>query len=1066
MASYFINRPIFAWVIAIVIMLSGLLAVNILPVSQYPVIAPPAVRIRASYPGADASTVERAVTQIMEQNLIGLDGMMYMVARSDSYGNSSITINFEPGTNPDIAQVQVQNKLQQAKSQLPNTVQQRGVSVTKSTDTFLMVAALVVKDDYHSSDDLSDYIYSNLQEPLARVPGVGALQIFGSQYSMRIWIDPQKLNNLSVTTAEVINAVKAQNAQVTYGALGGTPAVAGQPYTFTITGQKRLEKVEEFQNILIKVNKNGTQVRLKDIARIELGQESYNYGGFYNGKPASSIAISLSSGSNALSTARHVKKLLSDMQPYFPEWSELVYPYDTTEFIEVSIHEVFKTLVEAVGLVILIMFMFMRSIRATLIPSITVPVVLLGTFASMSVFGFSVNTLTMFGLVLSIGLLVDDAIVVVENVERIMHEEPELTAKEATQKSMGQITYALVGIATVLSAVFIPMAFFGGSTGIIYRQFSITIVSAMILSVSIAIILTPALCATILKRHSSSENTRRLKSANPFIRTYALLNLKVDAIINRWNDFFSYLRDRYQQYVQIVVKKIASALVVYVSLCAILCFGFLKIPSSFLPSEDQGVMMTSVSLPAGSTIEQTKSLTEKVYAYFFNAEKENVKSIQSVVGFSFAGQGQNSGMAFIKMKDWSLRTRPDQHVDQIVYRSIKPLLGFREGLVYAFNVPTIPGLGAASGFDLFICDNGHQGHDMLQKVAKEYIYKAQQSPKLAQVRIHGMEDTPQLKLLIDYEKAMSLGLNVASINSTLSSAWGSNYVDNFLDRDRVKKVYLQSLPEYRMTPDNLQEWQFKNNRGQMVPFSSFGSYEWIYGSPRLERYNGVSAINIKGAAARGYSSGEAMLEMQNLAKEVLPPGFGIFWTGVSYQERLSGSQAPFLYAISLLVVFLSLAALYESWSIPFAVMLVIPLGIIGAILAADISIMLPFGQKLTNDVYFQVGLLTTVGLSAKNAILIVEFAKHLYDNGEKLTAAVSKAGRIRFRPIVMTSMAFILGVLPLALSTGAGASGRNEIGRCVIGGMLSSSILEIFFVPIFFVLIMRYFTRKPEVKQS
>ena len=1058
MARFFINRPIFAWVIAIVIMLAGLVSVFTLPVSQYPTIAPPSVSIRASYPGADASTVERSVTQIIEQNLTGLDGYMYMSANSDSYGNSSITITFEPGTNADIAQVQVQNKMQQTQSQLPSVVQQNGVDVSKSTDAFLMIVGLTANDGLHDNSDLSDYIYANIREPLARVAGVGDLMVFGAEYAMRIWVDPEKLTNLAITIPEVTAAITAQNAQVTYGSLGGTPAVPGQQYSYTITGQKRLESVEEFENILLRVNTDGTMVRLKDIARVELGSESYQYSGTENGVPSSGVAIRLAANANALDTAENVKALIEDLAPYFPEWIDYSYPYDTTDFIKVSINEVFHTLIEAIVLVVIIMYIFLQNFRATLIPSITVPVVLLGTFAIMSVLGFSINTLTMFGLVLAIGLLVDDAIVVVENVERIMEEE-HLPPRHATIKSMDEITGALIGIALVLSAVFIPMAFFGGSTGVIYRQFSITIVSAMVLSVLVALILTPALCATMLK----SLEDRQAEPKTGFGKFWKKFSNTLLAPVNKFfelfNRGFAAFSNSYQKHVSKVVHQLKRQIFAYIVICVALGFCFVRIPSAFLPNEDQGVLMAMLNLPAGATVEKTQSTLAKVSDYFTTNESDNIESIMAVTGFSFSGAGQNAAMAFLKLKDWSLRPNPEQHADAIVQRAYLPLLGIREGLAFAFNLPAIPELGVASGFDLYLQDNGGAGHAALTKVRQDYVYAAQQSPLLMQVRANGQEDMPQFKFNIDYEKALALGLSVNDINTTLSAAWGSAYIDNFMERNRVKKVYLQAEADARMNELDLGKWYIRNATGQMVPCTAFITTSWDYGSPRLERFNGVGAMNIQGAPAPGVSTGEAMAEMERIAAEVLPSGFGISWTGVSFQERLSGTQAPLLYAVSLLIVFLSLAALYESWSIPFAVMLVVPLGIIGAVLAALITQYVPVQTVLRNDVYFQVGLLTTVGLSAKNAILIVEFAKDLYDKGNRLTEAVIEAARIRLRPILMTSAAFVLGVLPLAISSGAGAAGRNEIGICVIGGMLSATVLAIFFVPVFFVLVMRYFTK-------
>ncbi len=1065
MARFFINRPIFAWVIAIVIMLAGALAVMTLPVAQYPTIAPPSVSIRASYAGADATTVERTVTQIIEQNMTGLDGYMYMSATSDSYGNSDITITFEPGTNPDIAQVQVQNKLQQTQSQLPEVVQSNGVDVTKSTNAFLMVVGLVANDGEHTNTDLSDYIYANIREPMARVAGVGDLMVFGSEYAMRIWLEPEKLNNLRVTVSEITAAITAQNAQVTYGSLGGTPAVPGQQYAYTITGQSRLTSAEEFGNILIRVNTDGTKVYLKDVARIELGSESYQVRGSYNGLPTSGIAIRLASGANALDTAENVKALMADLQQYFPEWIDVVYPFDTTDFIKVSINEVFHTLIEAIILVVLIMYVFLQNFRATLIPSITVPVVLLGTFAIMSALGFSINTLTMFGLVLAIGLLVDDAIVVVENVERIIEEE-DLPPKEATEKSMDQITGALIGIALVLSAVFVPMAFFGGSTGVIYRQFSITIVSAMVLSVLIALILTPALCATMLKGKEARESKSRFKFIAKAEFVQAKLLTPVTKFFELFNKYYGRMAAAYQRQVNLVIRRIKREMAYYAGICAALAIGFIQIPSAFLPSEDQGVLLAMVNLPAGSTVEKTTVALSKMSDYFFENEAENTASVMYVTGFSFAGSGQNAGLAFIRLKDWSERTRSDQHADAISNRAYMPLMGIREGLAFAFNVPAIPELGTATGFDMYLQDNGGAGHEMLTKVRQDYVYAAQQSPLLMQVRANGMDDTPQFKLELDYEKALALGLTVNDINTTLSVAWGSAYIDDFIDRQRVKKVYLQADAPARMNELDLNKWYVRNADGEMVPFSAFATTSWTYGSPRLERYNGVGAMNIQGAPAPGISTGQAMQEMERIAAEVLPAGFGISWTGLSYQERLSGEQAPMLYAVSILIVFLSLAALYESWSIPFAVILVLPLGIIGAILAALITQYVPVQTVLRNDVYFQVGLLTTVGLSAKNAILIVEFAKELYDKGSRLSEAVVEAAKIRLRPILMTSSAFILGVLPLAVSSGAGAAGRNEIGICVIGGMLSATVLAIFFVPVFFVLIMRNFTKYVPIEEK
>ncbi len=1071
MVRFFIDRPIFAWVIAIVVMLAGLLAINTLPISQYPTIAPPTVSIRSRYPGANAETVENTITKVIEQNMIGLDGYMYMSSSSDGYGSSEIKITFEPGTNPDIAQVQVQNKLDQCTSQLPAVVQQNGIDVKKSTDTFLMVVGLIAKDPGVSEFDLSDYAESVMKEPLSRIEGVGDISVFGSEYSMRIWVSPDKLNNYNLTVTEIENAILQQNAQVTYGALGNAPAVPGQLYTYTIKGQSRLSTIEQFQDIVIRMNTDGSAVRLRDVARIELGTENYQFVGEYNKQPSTGIGIRLASGANALGTAQRVVKEVDRLRQYMPKSYDVVYPFDTTPFIKISINEVVHTLFEAIVLVFLVMYVFLQNVRATLIPTITVPVVLLGTFAIMSVLGFSINTLTMFGLVLAIGLLVDDAIVVVENVERIMDSE-RLSPYKATQKSMDQITGALIGIALVLSAVFIPMAFFGGSTGVIYRQFSITIVSAMGLSVFTALTLTPALCATILKDKNVAPEYRgffgmiaKMKDAV----ADGLSRLLLGKFFKVFNRSFRYCTDMYVKFVRYVVKTLALYVFLYVIICVITGFMFLRIPKSFLPEEDQGVLMAMVQLPSGATLERTLSVLNKLSDYFLTEEKENVMSVMGVGGFSFAGSGQNAGMAFVKLKDWSLRKRHDQHAKEIVKRAFPHLMAIREGLVYAFNVPAIPELGTAAGFDLFIQDQSQLGHQKLMDVRQQVINATREphsAELLTRVRANGMDDTPMLRIDVDYAKALSQQLSINEVNHTLSVAWGSSYIDDFMDRNRIKKVYVQAEAESRMSEDDFRKWHVRNNAGKLVPFSSFAKSSWDVGSPRLERFNGVAAVEINGEAAAGISTGQAMDEMIRLVDNIAP-GYSIAWNGISFQERQASANSASLYSISLLFVFLCLAALYESWSIPFAVMLVVPLGIIGAVGAAYLTqqfpALFPWTNPLENDVYFQVGLLTTVGLSAKNAILIVEFAKELYDKGKRLSESVVEAAKIRLRPILMTSFAFVLGVLPLAISTGAGAAGRNEIGICVIGGMLSATLLAIFFVPVFFVLIMRYFTKyKPK----
>ncbi|WP_421142964.1 efflux RND transporter permease subunit [Aeromonas dhakensis] len=1038
MARFFIDRPIFAWVIALVIMLAGSLAIIKLPVAQYPSIAPPAVGISASYPGASAKTVEDSVTQIIEQNMTGLDHLLYMSSQSDSSGRVSVTLTFQPGTDPDIAQVQVQNKLQQAMSLLPQEVQQQGIRVQKTSSSFLMVAAFISKDGAMTNDDLADYVVANIKEPLSRLDGVGDITLFGSQYSMRVWLDPNKLNRVQMTPGDVQAAIKAQNTQVAFGKLGGTPAVTDQQFTATIMGQTRLSTVEEFNDILLRVNQDGSKVRLKDVARVELAGESYDAEALYNGQSTAAVAIKLATGANALDTAEKVRGKLNELSTYFPANMEIVYPYDTTPFVKISIEEVVQTLVEAIFLVFCVMYLFLQNFRATLIPTIAVPVVLLGTFGVMSAFGFSINTLTMFGLVLAIGLLVDDAIVVVENVERLMSEE-DLSPLEATRKSMTQITGALVGIALVLSAVFVPMAFFGGSTGAIYRQFSLTIVSAMVLSVLVALILTPALCATLLKpiKHGEFGVKRGF---------FGWFNRAFDASANR-----------YQSGVRKVVKQGVRYGIIYAAMLAVLAILFMRMPTSFLPEEDQGVIMSMVQLPVGATKQRTEVVLADMRDYFMKNEKDNVDSVLTVAGFSFAGSGQNSGMAFIKLKDWKERNTPDRSANAIIGRAMGYLFSIKEAQVFAFNLPPIPELGTATGFDFYLQDRAGVGHDKLMAARNQLLGMAAQDPNLVRVRPNGMEDTPQLDIKIDYEKALAQGLSISDINSTLSSAWGSAYVNDFVDRGRVKKVYLQADAPFRMNPEDLKLWYVRNSAGQMVPFSAFASTDWSFGSPRLERYNGVPAMEIVGEAAPGKSTGDAMAAIEQMVKQ-LPEGIGIEWTGLSYQERQAGSQAPALYAISLLVVFLCLAALYESWSIPFSVMLVVPLGVLGAIVAATL-------RGLENDVYFQVGLLTTIGLSAKNAILIVEFAKELYDRGMGLSEAVVEAARLRLRPILMTSLAFILGVLPLVISTGAGASSRNAIGTGVMGGMISATVLAIFFVPLFFVLVMRYFT-KHSTKQA
>ncbi len=1039
MSRFFIDRPIFAWVIGILIMLGGGLSILNLPVAQYPEIAPPSVKITGTYPGASAKTIEDSVTQQIEQNMNGLDHLLYMNSQSASNGTFTTTLTFEAGTNPDIAQVQVQNKLQQALSLLPQDVQQQGVQVTKSNSTFLMIVGLISEDGSKDKYDLTDFLVSTLRDPVSRVPGVGSVQVFGAQYSMRIWLDPHKLNSFQLTPGDVKNAVEAQNNQVAVGNLGGTPSVSGQSTTYSMMAQTKMTSVEQFNNILLKVNTDGSQIRLKDVARVEIGGENYDSFTTYNGMPASGMAIMLGTGANALKTAQRVIAKVDEMKPYFPSSVSVIYPYDTTTFIKISIEEVVHTLVEAIILVFFVMFLFLQNIRATLIPTIAVPIVLLGTFGIMSVFGFSVNTLTMFGLVLAIGLLVDDAIVVVENVERIMSEEG-LPPKQATRKSMDQITPALIGIALVLSAVFIPMAFFGGSTGAIYRQFSLTIVSAMLLSVVVALILTPALCSTLLKPVEKGHKMRKRGFFGWFNRT------------------FEKGADDYRSVVAYVLSRISRFTVIYLLLVAGTIYLFAKLPTSFLPEEDQGAFITLVQLPSGATMARTQKVLDEIRGYYNTREKDNIKSVFTVSGFSFSGAGQNMGIVFCKLKDWSERKKKEQAVSAIINRAMLAFFRNKEAQIYPFNEPAIPSLGNATGFDFYLEDRSGLGHDQLIAARNTFLGMAAKNPNLTRVRPNGMEDTSQFNLDINYEKAMALGLSVSDINTTLSLAWAPYYVNDFLNQGRVKKVYIQADAPFRMNKEDLGLWYVRNNKGEMVPFSTFSTSHWGPSSPRLERYNGNPAVEIVGEAAPGHSSGEAMAIVAQLVSK-LPKGIGYEWTGASFQEAQAGAQAPALYAISILVVFLSLAALYESWSVPFSVILAVPVGVLGALMSV-------YFRGLSNDVYFQVGLLTTMGLAAKNAILIVEFAKSRYDKGRELVDATIRASRLRLRPILMTSMAFMLGVLPLAISTGAGANSRHAIGTGVLGGMIMATVVGVLFIPLFFVLIMRLFRTKRFVIES
>ncbi|MBZ9742041.1 MULTISPECIES: efflux RND transporter permease subunit [unclassified Mesorhizobium] len=1040
MSAFFINRPIFAWVIAIVIMLGGLLALTTLPISQYPQIAPTTVNISATYPGADAQTVENSVTKVIEQGMTGIDNLDYMTATSTSTGSASITLTFTSSADPDTAQVQTQNKLQLVQSQLPQVVQSNGITVSKSSTGFLMVIGFVSSDGKMNSTDLADYVDATVNDTLKRVEGVGSTQLFGSGYAMRIWLDPDKLAKYALMPNDVASAIEAQNTQVSAGQLGGLPARKGQQLNATVTAKSRLQTAEQFRNIILKSQTDGSLVRLNDVATVELGAESYTTQANYNGKPAAGVAVSLATGANAISTAEAVRSTINRLSSTFPQGVEVVYPYDTSPFVRLSIEEVVKTLAEAIVLVFLVMFIFLQNLRATIIPTIAVPVVLLGTFGVLALFGYSVNTLTMFAMVLAIGLLVDDAIVVVENVERVMQEE-DLSPKEATRKSMNEITGALVGIATVLSAVFVPMAFFGGSTGIIYRQFSVTIVSAMVLSVLVALVLTPALCATILRRPKDHAT-----QTGPF---------------GWFNRMFDRGTTAYRNGSHGIINRSWRFLAVFLAIVIAMGWMFARLPSSFLPEEDQGILITSVQLPVGATQDRTERVLKQVTDHYLKDEKDAVDGVFTASGFGFGGAGQNVGIGFVRLKDFAQRKSPAMAAQAIAGRAMGAFRGIRDAQVFALAPPAIQGFGNTNGFDFYLQDVNGAGHDALIQTRNQLLALAAGSKVLANTRPNGQEDQPQFSVDIDQEKASALGVSLADINNTLSSAWGSDYVNDFIDRGRVKPVYMQSDANFRMQPEDLDKWQVRNASGAMVPFSAFASSHWTFGSPRLERYNGSAAVEIQGAAAAGVSSGAAMDEIDKLVAQ-LPPGYSHEWTGLSHQERLSGNQALSLYAISALVVFLCLAALYESWSIPFAVMLSVPIGIFGALAAATL-----FGQ--TNDVYFKVGLLTTIGLAAKNAILIVEFAIERQAAGMGLVEATLEAARQRLRPILMTSLAFILGVTPLAIASGAGSGAQNSVGIGVMGGMIAATVIGVFMVPLLFVTVRRIFkgrATKPDPGQD
>ncbi len=1023
MSKFFINRPIFAWVLAIVVMLAGALAIKALPVSQYPDVAPPAIAISVTYPGASAQTVQDTVVQVIEQQLNGLDNLRYITSSSESDGSMQIVVTFEQGTDPDIAQVQVQNKLNLATPMLPQEVQQQGIRVAKYQMNFMLVAGLVSEDGAMNSEDLADYIASNIQDPVSRTKGVGDFTLFGSAYAMRIWLDPAKLNAHQLTPSDVIAAVQGQNVQVSAGSLGGLPTLNNKvQLQATVLGKTRMKTADEFREIMLKVKSNGAQVRLKDVADVELGGQFTAISSKYNGQPSAALALRLATGENVLESVAAVRATIASLEPNFPPGVKVVYPYDTAPVVQVSIDSVVSTLVEAIVLVFLVMLLFLQSVRATIIPTLAVPVVLLGTFGVLLAAGFTINLLTMFAMVLAIGLLVDDAIVVVENVERLMHDE-HLSAKDATIKSMGQISGALVGIGVVISAVFVPMAFMDGSTGVIYRQFAITIAVAMSLSVLVALVFTPALCATILKAPEPGKKPAKFfawfnRVFNAGASGYAI---GVEGILKR-NKFF---------------------LLIYVLLLAALVALFARIPTAFLPEEDQGTLFVQVQLPPNATAARTDQVLQAVTQHLLENEKDTVNSVMAVNGFNFAGRGQNSGLLFVELKPFTERTSPHQHLKALHGRTWGFVSQLNDAMVIPVIPPAIVELGNATGFDFFLQDNGGVGHEVLMQARNQMLGMAAQTPQLAMVRPNGLSDEPQYQIEIDEEKARALKLSLSDINATMSIAWGSAYINDFIDRGRVKKVFLQGKAESRVGPDDFAKWYVRNSDGKMVPFSAFATGKWVYGPAKLERYNGVSAVQIVGGTAPGVSTGEAMKIVEGLAQQ-LPPGVDLVWTGLSYEEIKAGNQSAWIMALSMLIVFLSLAALYESWSIPFSVMLVVPLGILGAVLAT-------LGRGLTNDVFFQIGMITTMGLAAKNAILIVEFARELYEQeGKPLFEAAVEAARLRLRPIIMTSMAFVLGVVPLALATGASSGSKHSIGTSVVGGTLAGTFLAIFFVPLFF----------------
>ncbi|MPX32478.1 efflux RND transporter permease subunit [Moraxella catarrhalis] len=1040
MSRFFIHRPIFAWVIAILIMLVGILAINNLPIEQYPKIAPPQVKVRAVYPGADAETVENSVTQIIEQQMKGIDGLMYMSSNSSAAGSASVTLTFENGTDPDTAQVQVQNKLQSAMSSLPETVQRTGLNVEKSASDFLMVTAFVSEDGSMDQSDIADYVATSIVDPISRVEGVGGTNVFGSSYAMRIWLDPAKLRAYNLIPSDVSSAIRSQNVQVSAGQLGTLPTNTDRVViNATVSVQSYLQTPEQFEDILLKTDTAGAQVRIKDVARVELGSENYQFRAQYNGQAASGLAIMLAPGANALEVREAVGVRLDELSQNFPTGLKMVVPYDTTPFVRLSITQVVYTLLEAVVLVFLVMFLFLQNWRATIIPTLAVPVVILGTFAVLSVFGYSINILTMFAMVLAIGLLVDDAIIVVENVERILEENPSIQVMDATIQSMREISKVVIGIALILSVVFVPMIFFGGSSGVIYRQFAVTLMTSMVLSAFIALVFTPALCVTILKRQAHKD-----------------INIQT-GFFGWFNRFFYQTSRRYENFIGKTYASKLAYLAVYTGIVAVMALIFMRLPSSFVPEEDQGAVMTLVQLPAGSTLDKTNAVMDKLANYYHDKETDNIESVFTISGFGFMGSGQNSGMAFIKLKDWDERAGSENTAQSIARRAMVMNMMIPEAsLIFPIAPPPIQGFGNTSGFDLQLKDVGGVGHEALLDARNQLMGMAMQNPAIASIRPGGQEDAPKLKVDINQAQAAAYGVPLTAINDTIAQAWGGSYVNDFIDRGRIKKVYIQGEPDSRVVPEDINRWYVRNQSGEMVSFGAFSGSQWEYGSPSLARYNGVSSMVLTGSAALGVSTGDAMEAMAQMASQ-LPAGIDFEWTGLSLEQQKSGGQAPILYALSILVVFLCLAALYESWSVPFAVILVIPLGVIGSLLLTKI-------HGLANDVYLQVALLTVIGLSAKNAILIIEFAKEIQESGQALKASIMMAARMRLRPIIMTSLAFGVGVVPLYIATGAGSGSQNAVGTGVLGGVLTSTFLGIFFIPMFYVWVRTLFPYKPKAQ--